>query len=425
MFQSLTFGEVLKPLVEEVEQQIKSIHTEIDERMDRNQFRVLKSFQQNKVSDSHFIPSTGYGYDDYGRDTLEKIYADVFGAEAGLVRPQIISGTHAISIALFGVLRPGDELLYITGKPYDTLEEIVGLRGNGSGSLKEFGITYQSVALCENGQVDFKAVEQAMKANTKMIGIQRSKGYATRPSFTVAEIEEMIRFVKEINPEVVVFVDNCYGEFVEDMEPCHVGADLMAGSLIKNPGGGLVKTGGYIVGKQKWVDACSYRLTSPGIGAEAGASLYSLLEMYQGFFLAPHVVGQALKGAVFTAAMLERLGMNSNPTWDSKRTDLIQSVQFDDRDKMVAFCQAIQFASPVNSHVTPYPSYMPGYEDDVIMAAGTFIQGASIELTADGPTRPPYVAYVQGGLTYSHVKMAICIALNSLFEKGLLQLDKA
>ncbi len=422
MFRSLTYGEVLHPLVIEVEQQIKAIHAEIDDRMERNQFRVLESFQQNKVSDSHFIPSTGYGYDDYGRDTLEKIYAEVFGAEAGLVRPQIISGTHAISIALFGVLRPGDELLYITGKPYDTLEEIVGLRGNGSGSLKEFGITYQSVDLCENGRVDFGAVGKVMKANTKMIGIQRSKGYATRPSFTIAEIEEMIRYVKEINPEVVVFVDNCYGEFVEDMEPCHVGADLMAGSLIKNPGGGLVKTGGYIVGKQKWVDACSYRLTSPGIGAEAGASLYSLLEMYQGFFLAPHVVAQALKGAVFTAAMLERVGMNSNPTWDSKRTDLIQSVQFDDRDKMVAFCQAIQFASPINSHVTPYPAYMPGYEDDVIMAAGTFIQGASIELTADGPIRPPYVAYVQGGLTYSHVKMAICIALNSLIEKGLLQI---
>jgi len=422
MFRSLTYGEVLQPLVAEVEQQIKEIHAEIDERIDRNQFRVLKSFQQNKVSDSHFIPSTGYGYDDFGRDTLEKIYAEVFGAEAGLVRPQIISGTHAISIALFGILRPGDELLYITGRPYDTLEEIVGLRGSGSGSLKEFGITYQSVDLCENGRIDFEAVAQAMKANTKMIGIQRSKGYATRPSFTIAEIKEMIQYLKEINPEVVVFVDNCYGEFVEDTEPCHVGADLMAGSLIKNPGGGLVKTGGYIVGKQNWVDACSYRLTSPGIGAEAGASLYSLLEMYQGFFLAPHVVGQALKGAVFTAAMLDRFGMNSNPLWDSKRTDLIQSVQFDDRDKMVAFCQAIQFASPINSHVTPYPAYMPGYEDDVIMAAGTFIQGASIELTADGPTRPPYVAYVQGGLTYSHVKMAICIALNSLLEKELLHI---
>ena len=420
MFRSLTYGEVLQPIVTEVEQQIKPIHDKIDERIDSNQFRVLKSFQDFKVSDSHFNPSTGYGYDDYGRDTLEKIYAQVFGAEAGLVRPQIISGTHAISIALFGVLRPGDELLYITGKPYDTLEEIVGLRGNGSGSLKEFGISYQSVDLLHSGGIDYEAVEKAMKPNTKMIGIQRSKGYATRPSFTIEEIREMIRFVKEINPNVVVFVDNCYGEFVEELEPCHVGADLMAGSLIKNPGGGLVKTGGYIVGKPEWVEACSYRLTSPGIGAEAGASLYSLQEMYQGFFLAPHVVGQALKGAVFTAAMLEKLGMNSNPKWDSKRTDLIQSVQFDDRDKMVAFCQAIQFASPINSYVTPYPSYMPGYEDDVIMAAGTFIQGASIELTADGPTRPPFVAYIQGGLTYSHVKIAICLALNSLLEKKLI-----
>lgn len=420
MFRSLTYGEVLQPIVTEVEQQIKQIHEKIDERIDSNQFRVLKSFQDFKVSDSHFNPSTGYGYDDYGRDTLEKIYAQVFGAEAGLVRPQIISGTHAISIALFGVLRPGDELLYITGKPYDTLEEIVGLRGNGSGSLKEFGISYQSVDLLHSGGIDYEAVEKAMKPNTKMIGIQRSKGYATRPSFTIEEIREMIRFVKEINPNVVVFVDNCYGEFVEELEPCHVGADLMAGSLIKNPGGGLVKTGGYIVGKPEWVEACSYRLTSPGIGAEAGASLYSLQEMYQGFFLAPHVVGQALKGAVFTAAMLEKLGMNSNPKWDSKRTDLIQSVQFDDRDKMIAFCQAIQFASPINSYVTPYPSYMPGYEDDVIMAAGTFIQGASIELTADGPTRPPFVAYIQGGLTYSHVKIAICLALNSLLEKKLI-----
>ena len=422
MFQSLSYGKELEPLIKEVEEQIRAVHEKIEERVDQNQFRVLKSFQHHKVSDSHFIPSTGYGYDDYGRDTLEKIYGEVLGGEAGLVRPQIISGTHAISIALFGVLRPGDELLYITGKPYDTLEEIVGLRGNGSGSLKEFGISYQSVNLLENGGVDYEAVAQAIKPHTKMIGIQRSKGYATRPSFTIAEIEKMISFVKEIKPDVVVFVDNCYGEFVEDLEPCHVGADLMAGSLIKNPGGGLVKTGGYIVGKQKWVEACSYRLTSPGIGAEAGATLYSLLEMYQGFFLAPHVVGQALKGAVFTAAILERLGMNSNPKWDSERTDLIQSVQFDDKDQMIAFCQAIQFASPINSHVTPYPAYMPGYEDDVIMAAGTFIQGASIELTADGPIRPPYVAYVQGGLTYSHVKMAVCIALNSLLEKGLLNL---
>ena len=422
MFQSLKYGNELKPLVEEVEQMIKPIHEKIEERIDRNQFRVLKSYQNHKVSDSHFIPSTGYGYDDYGRDTLDKIYAEVFGGEAGLVRIQMISGTHAIATALYGVLRPGDELLYITGKPYDTLEEIIGIRGQGTGSLKEYGITYNSVDITEDGKFDFQAVAKALKSNTKMVAIQRSKGYAARPSFTIDQIEEIIRFVKEIKTDVVVFVDNCYGEFTEDLEPCHVGADLIAGSLIKNPGGGLAKTGGYIVGKQKWVEACSYRLTVPGIGAEAGASLYNLQDMYQGFFLAPHVVGQSLKGAVFTAALLERLGMNSNPKWDSKRTDLIQAVQFDDRDKMVAFCQAIQFASPINSHVTPYPAYMPGYEDDVIMAAGTFIQGASIELTADGPTRPPYVVYVQGGLTYSHVKLAICIALNSLLEKGLIQL---
>lgn len=422
MFQQFNHGEKLQPLVKEVEQQITELHKKIDERIETNQFRVLKSFQKYRVSDSHFIPSTGYGYDDIGRDTLELVYADVFGGEAGLVRSQIISGTHAISIALFGVLRPGNELLYITGKPYDTLEEIVGIRGNGVGSLKEFGISYDSAALTNEGAINWDLVREKIKPNTKMIGIQRSKGYATRPSFTVEEISEMIAFVKEIKPDVVVFVDNCYGEFVEELEPCHVGADLMAGSLIKNPGGGLAKTGGYIVGSKQLVEACSYRMTSPGIGAEAGASLYSLQEMYQGFFLAPHVVGQALKGAVFTAAMLEKLGMNSSPRWNSKRTDLIQSVQFDDRDKMVSFCQAIQFASPINSYVTPHPSYMPGYEDDVIMAAGTFIQGASIELTADGPLRPPYVAYVQGGLTYAHVKMAICLAIDHLVDKGLIQL---
>ncbi|TDL74774.1 methionine gamma-lyase family protein [Rhodococcus qingshengii] len=423
MFQQLKNGEKLQHIVKDIEKQIASVHKEIDERIETNQFRVLRSYQKHRVSDSHFMPSTGYGYDDIGRDTLELIYADVFGAEAGLVRPQIISGTHAISIALFGILRPGDELLYMTGKPYDTLEEIVGIRGNGVGSLKEFGISYDSVDLTEEGTINWGLVAEKIKPNTKMIGIQRSKGYATRPSYTVSEIKEMISFVKEIKEDVVVFVDNCYGEFVEELEPCHVGADLMAGSLIKNPGGGIAKTGGYIVGKKQYVEACSYRMTSPGIGAEAGASLYSLQEMYQGFFLAPHVVGQALKGAVFTAALLEKLGMNSSPKWNSDRTDLIQSVQFNDKDKMIAFCQAIQFASPINSHVTAYPAYMPGYEDDVIMAAGTFIQGASIELTADGPIRPPYVAYVQGGLTYSHVKMAVCIAVDSLIEKDLIELN--
>ncbi|MFS0863876.1 aminotransferase class I/II-fold pyridoxal phosphate-dependent enzyme [Fredinandcohnia sp. 179-A 10B2 NHS] len=422
MYRDLEYGKEISLLVEEIENQIKPIHEQIDKTIDYNQFRVLKSFQENKVSDSHFIPSTGYGYDDMGRDTLEAVYANVFGGEAALVRSQIISGTHAISIALFGILRPSDELLYITGKPYDTLEEIVGIRGSGNGSLKEFNIGYNTVNLTSKGMPDFEAIGKAIHEGTKMIGIQRSKGYATRPSFTVAEIKEMIDFVKEIKPDVVVFVDNCYGEFVEQLEPCHVGADLIAGSLIKNPGGGLAKTGGYIVGKKEFVEACSYRMTSPGIGAEAGASLYTLQEMYQGLFLAPHVVGQALKGAVFTAAILEKIGLHTQPRWDSVRTDLIQSVQFDNKDMMVAFCQAIQFASPVNSHVTPYPSYMPGYEDDVIMAAGTFIQGASIELTADGPTRPPYVAYVQGGLTYSHVKIAICLALNRLVAKNLISL---
>lgn len=422
MFQHLTHGKQIAMLVKEAEAQIAPIHRAIDERIDYNQYRVLQSFRRHQVSDAHFIPSTGYGYDDIGRDTLEKVYADVFGGEAALVRPQIISGTHAITIALFGVLRPGDELLYITGKPYDTLEEIVGIRGKGIGSLKEFHIGYQSVPLTNEGKVDFAAVKQAINERTKMIGIQRSKGYDPRPSFAIAEIKEMIDFVKAIKQDVVVFVDNCYGEFVEEREPCHVGADLIAGSLIKNPGGGLAKTGGYLVGKREYIEMCAYRMTSPGIGAEAGASLYSLQEMYQGFFLAPHIVGQALKGAVFTAAMLERLGMNTFPSWDAVRTDLIQSVQFDDAEQMIAFCQAIQFASPVNAHFTPYPNYMPGYEDDVIMAAGTFVQGASIELSADGPIRPPYVAYVQGGLTYSHVKIAICTAIDKLIEKQLISL---
>ncbi|MCC3357394.1 aminotransferase class I/II-fold pyridoxal phosphate-dependent enzyme [Bacillus sp. REN16] len=422
MFTELDYGKLISELVDETEQQIKEVHTQIEKNIDYNQYRVLKSFQDNRVSDSHFMPSTGYGYDDIGRDTLEAVYADIFGGEAALVRPQIISGTHAISIALFGVLRPNDELLYITGNPYDTLEEIVGIRGSGNGSLKEFHIGYNTVDLTSEGRPDFLRIKNAIHENTKMIGIQRSKGYATRPSFTISEIKEMIEFVKEIKPDVVVFVDNCYGEFVELQEPCHVGADLIAGSLIKNPGGGLAKTGGYLVGKKELVESCSYRMTSPGIGAEAGASLYTLQEMYQGLFLAPHVVGQALKGAVFTSAILEKMGLKTEPSWNSERTDLIQSVQFDNKEMMVAFCQAIQFASPVNSHVTPYPSYMPGYEDDVIMAAGTFIQGASIELTADGPTRPPFVAYVQGGLTYSHVKIAISLALNQLLLKQLISI---
>ncbi|PFH81736.1 methionine gamma-lyase family protein [Bacillus sp. AFS088145] len=423
MLEFLSNGEKIAPLVADVEKLISEAHKEIDEVIEYNQFKVLQSFRKHKVSDSHFIPTTGYGYDDIGRDTLEEIFADVLGGEAGLVRPQIISGTHAISTALFGVLRPGDELLYITGKPYDTLEEIVGIRGeSGNGSLKDFGIGYESIELVNDERINYEKVANKMTSNTKVIGIQRSKGYGTRPSYTIEQIKEMIDFVKEIDPSVIVFVDNCYGEFVEKLEPCHVGADLMAGSLIKNPGGGLAKTGGYIVGRKDLVEKCGYRLTSPGIGREAGASLYALQDMYHGFFMAPHITGQALKGALFTAAFLEKLGMNTNPSWDAVRTDLIQSVQFDDKEKMIAFCQAIQAASPINAHFTPTANYMPGYEDDVIMAAGTFIQGASIELTADGPIRAPYIAYVQGGLTYAHVKIAICSAVNSLIEKNLLEI---
>ncbi|WP_088825254.1 aminotransferase class I/II-fold pyridoxal phosphate-dependent enzyme [Listeria goaensis] len=414
--------EQVKRLKERAEQMIEALHKETDEIAEQNQAKVLEAFRKNKVSDYHFNPSTGYGYDDEGRDTLERVYSDVFHTEKAIVRPQLISGTHAISTALFGVLRPGDELLYITGKPYDTLEEIVGVRGSGNGSLKDFQIGYDAVPLKGN-QVDFDTVAQKINANTKMIGIQRSKGYANRDSFRVQEIEAMIQFVKKIKPDVIVFVDNCYGEFVELREPTDVGADLIAGSLIKNPGGGLAKIGGYIAGKTELVELCGYRLTTPGIGLEAGASLYSLLEMYQGFFLAPHVVAQAIKGARFTAAMLSLCGIETSPAWDAKRTDLIQSISFHDSEKMVLFAQAIQAASPVNAHVKPIGAYMPGYADDVIMAAGTFIQGASLELTADGPIRPPYELYVQGGLTYEHVKVAVIGAVQALLEKGALNLQ--
>ncbi|KGA98512.1 hypothetical protein AJ85_09030 [Alkalihalobacillus alcalophilus ATCC 27647 = CGMCC 1.3604] len=407
-------NEKFQALIQRVEDKIDSVHKQFDYVAMVNQAKVLESYKKHQVADFHFTPSTGYGYDDVGRDTLEAIYADVFGGEAALVRPQIISGTHAIATCLFGVLRPGDELIYITGKPYDTLEEIVGIRGNGHGSLKEFQIDYRAIPLLENGWINEREITQAITSKTKVIGIQRSKGYDARPSFTISEIKKMIEFIRTIKEDVIIFVDNCYGEFVEEMEPCQVGADLMAGSLIKNPGGGIVKTGGYIVGKEELIELASYRLAAPGIGREGGASLYSLQEMYQGFFLAPHVVAQALKGATFTAACLEDLGMSTSPSWNDKRTDLIQSVRFPTAEAMIKFCQAIQAASPVNAHVTPHPSPMPGYEDDVIMAAGTFIQGASIELTADGPIRPPYVAYVQGGLTYEHVKIAVIQAIDSL-----------
>lgn len=404
-------------LAARIENKIATFHKKVDENAFFNQQKVLTAFRENQVSDYHLHSSSGYGYDDEGRDNLERVYAQVFGAEAAIVRPQIISGTHAITLSLFGVLRPGDELVYITGKPYDTLQSIVDGGDKDTGSLKDFGIKYSHVDLIDNEQIDWQGVREAVNVKTKMIAIQRSKGYATRPSFTVTEISEMVQQIRLIAPSAVIFVDNCYGEFVELLEPTEVGVDLMAGSLIKNPGAGLAKIGGYIAGRADLVEKCAYRMTSPGIGAEAGATLNTLADFYQGFFLAPHTVAQALKGAIFTSAMLEEIGMATAPHYSAPRTDLIQSVSFQTAEQMIAFCREIQAASPINAHFAPEPAYMPGYEDDVIMAAGTFVQGSSIELTADGPIRPPYTAFVQGGLTYEHVKYAICSAVQKLSNK--------
>lgn len=407
----------IERLVEQAEKDIATIHMEINKKVEVNQKRVLDAFRNNKVSDSHFNSTSGYGYDDIGRDTLEAVYADVFGGESAIVRPQLVSGTHAITTVFYGLLRPGDELIYITGKPYDTLENVIGSDGENTGSLKDFQITYNEVPLTEEGQIDYPGIKEALNDRTKVVAIQRSKGYANRPSFTVDKIAEMISFVKGLKEDVIVFVDNCYGEFVEEKEPLHVGADIMAGSLIKNPGGGIVRGGGYIVGRDDLVTLCSYRLTAPGLGKELGATYNLLQEMYQGFFLSPHIVGEALKGAIFTSRLLELLGFVTTPYYQEKRTDLIQSVTFETPEQMVAFCQAIQRNSPVNSFVTPYPSEMPGYEDEVIMAAGTFIQGSSIELSADGPIREPYTAFVQGGLTYAHVKIALIEAVQAIIQE--------
>ena len=401
-------------LATKIEDKVRPFHRKVDDMAFFNQQKVLAAFRKHQVSDYHLHPSNGYGYDDEGRDNLERVYAEVFGAEAAIVRPQIISGTHAITLSLFGVLRPGDELLYISGQPYDTLQSIVDGGDKDTGSLKDYKIGYRHVDLMDNQMIDWDGVEAAITENTKMIAIQRSKGYATRPSFTITEIADMCVKVRELAPQAIIFVDNCYGEFVEAHEPTEIGADLMAGSLIKNPGGGLAKIGGYIAGRADLVEKCAYRMTSPGIGAEAGATLNTLSDFYQGFFLAPHVVAQALKGAIFTAAMLKEIGMSTSPSYDVKRTDLIQSVSFQTAEQMIAFCREIQASSPINAHYAPEPAYMPGYEDDVIMAAGTFIQGSSIELTADGPIRPPYTAFIQGGLTYEHVKFAICSAVQKI-----------
>ncbi|GJM81717.1 hypothetical protein HMSSN139_42130 [Paenibacillus sp. HMSSN-139] len=414
------FSEEIVHWLEAAEGQAESRFREIDRIVDQNQWKVIEAFQRHQVSDYHFAGSTGYAYNDRGREVLDLVYADVFDAEAALVRPHFASGTHTIATALFGVLRPGDELLYITGRPYDTLHKVIGTPGDGSGSLQDFGITYDEAALLADGTVDWEAVRAKITDRTKVIGIQRSRGYDWRDSFTVARIGEMVRRVKEIRPDLIVFVDNCYGEFTELQEPTEVGADLIAGSLIKNPGGGLAETGGYICGREDLVKLASYRLTAPGIGGEVGAMLGTTRGIYQGLFLAPTLVGQAVKGSILAAALFERAGFQSRPGWQDDRTDLIQAIAFSGPEQLIAFVQGIQRAAAVDGHVVPEAWDMPGYEHPVIMAAGTFIQGGSLELSADAPIRAPYIAYMQGGLTYSHVKFGLLTALQTMKDRNLL-----
>lgn len=414
------FDSNIVELQHQVESQIQGQLQQVDRIVDHNQWKVIDAFQRRKVSDYHFAGSTGYAYNDRGREVLDEVYADVFGAEAALVRPHFASGTHTISTALFGVLRPGDELLYITGKPYDTLHKVIGKPGDGTGSLRDFGIGYAETALTSTGAVDWHAVEKQITSATKVIGIQRSRGYDWRSSFTIAEIADMVTRVKALKSDVIVFVDNCYGEFTEEREPTEVGVDLMAGSLIKNPGGGLAETGGYICGKEKYVQLAAYRLTAPGIGGEVGAMLGTTRGIYQGLYMAPTVVGQAVKGSIFAAAMFAATGFVTKPAWNEPRTDLIQAIQFSSAEHLIAFVQGIQQAAAVDSHVVPEPWDMPGYEHPVIMAAGTFIQGGSLELSADAPIREPFIGYMQGGLTYSHVKYGVLMALQAMKDRKLL-----
>lgn len=421
----MAITEQLWSLAEDIEQRISPSIQRIERIIDRNQWKVIKAFQKHRVSDFHFHSSTGYGYNDLGREVLDLVYADVFGAEAGLVRPHFVSGTHTIATALFGVLRPGDELLYITGKPYDTLHQVIGQPGDGTGSLADWGVTYGEVPLLPDDTPDWDGIRERMTDHTKVIGIQRSRGYDWRKSSTIEDIAKMIEFVKNINPQVIVFVDNCYGEFTELNEPCDVGADLVVGSLIKNPGGGIAVSGGYIVGRSSYVQLAADRLTAPGLGREVGAMLDTTRSFYQGLFLAPHLVGQAVKGSVFAAAIFERLGFITSPCWDDQRTDLIQAVRFLNADHLIAFVQGIQQAAAVDAHVVPEPSEMPGYDHPVIMAAGTFMQGGSLELSADAPIREPYIAYLQGGLTYSHCKLGVIRAITNMYERNLLDLSAA
>jgi len=406
---------------ESIIESLKERFDEIDANAEYNQLKVVSAMQKNRVSATHFMATTGYGYNDEGRDNLEKVYADCFHTEAALVRPQITCGTHALAVALSANLRPGDELLSPVGRPYDTLEEVIGIR-ESVGSLKEYGVTYRQVDLLEDDSFDYENIKKAINEKTKLVTIQRSKGYQTRKTFSVKEIGELIAFIKNIKPDLKVMVDNCYGEFVERIEPSDMGADMIVGSLIKNPGGGLAPIGGYICGTKECVEQCSYRLSAPGLGQEVGANLGIIQSMYQGFFLAPTVVASALKGAIFAANVYEKLGFKVVPNSTESRHDIIQAVELGSPERMIAFCKGIQAGAPVDSHLSPEPYPMPGYENDVIMAAGAFIQGSSIELSADGPIRPPYAVYFQGGLTWEHAKLGILMSLQKLYENKLVKL---
>ncbi len=406
---------------EKTEQALTERFEKIDRTAEFNQLKVIKAMQEQKVSAECFHTSSGYGYNDYGRDTLENVYASCFCAQDALVRPQITCGTHALALALMSNVRPGDEIFSPVGKPYDTLEEVIGIRPS-KGSLAEYGVTYRQADLKKDGSFDYDAIRQAVNARTRLVTIQRSKGYATRPTLSVARIGELISFIKSIKPDVICMVDNCYGEFVEEEEPTQVGADMVVGSLIKNPGGGLAPIGGYIAGKKECVENAAYRLTSPGLGKEVGASLGVIQSFYQGLFLAPTVVSGALKGAIFAANIYEKLGFEVFPNGTEERYDIIQAVTFGNPDMLTAFCEGIQAAAPVDSYVTPEPWAMPGYDSDVIMAAGAFVQGSSIELSADGPLRPPYAVYFQGGLTWYHAKLGILKTLQKLKDRNLVKL---
>ncbi|MDD3185121.1 MAG: methionine gamma-lyase family protein [Anaerostipes sp.] len=405
-----------------IEKKLKDRFNDLDQIAELNQLKVLKAMQKNRISEAHLEGTTGYGYNDLGREGIEGVFADIFQTEDALVRPQITCGTHALGIALSANVRPGDEILSPVGKPYDTLEEVIGIRPS-KGSLAEYGVTYAQVDLLENGDFDFENIKNAINEKTKLVTIQRSKGYATRPTLSVKRIGELISFIREIKPEVLIMVDNCYGEFVEETEPSQVGADLVVGSLIKNLGGGLAPIGGYICGKKELIEQCSYRLTTPGLGKEVGATLGVNRLFLQGIFLAPTVVNSALKGAIFAANLYESLGFPVIPNGTESRHDIIQAVEFGDGDKLIAFCQGIQAASPVDSYVTPEPWDMPGYDSDVIMAAGAFVSGSSIELSADGPMKEPYAVYFQGGLTYPHAKFGIMMSLQKMVEKSLVTLS--